>query len=91
LGRHRVWPPVLHRYNVDRVDGDRHGPKSDAMSRYFLDAQVNATILASEAEGLENVHWARIEYVTEVELCTKWLLFRYVSLLVTRVCPWPGE
>jgi len=57
------------------------------MNKYFFDAHTNATKLWQEAqaddtieEELLNVKWARLEYLTDLELCTKWLIFRCVLL-----------
>ncbi len=62
-----------------------HGPVHDQMARLFTSAHDNATRLAKDVEGLDHVHWARVDYMTEVELCTSWLLSKYASTSLSPV------
>jgi len=65
-----------------------HGSPNEVISKRYLDTHMNATLLAKEAlakkadltepenEIFKRVHWARMDYMTEANTCTKWLVTR---------------
>jgi hypothetical protein len=55
----------------------RHGAPTDLVNNMFTQAHHNATILARE-KPVEGVKWARLDYLTEPDICTRWSVFRYV-------------
>ena len=52
----------------------------DRIAKQFNDAHTNATRESKDVEGIDHVKWARVDYQTEVELCTRWLVLKYVYL-----------
>ena len=65
----------------------RHGMMSDWIANQCSDAHSNATRDSKGVEGIEHVKWARLDYQTEVELCTKWLVLKYGYPLIKRSPP----
>ncbi|GFZ44678.1 hypothetical protein JCM24511_02402 [Saitozyma sp. JCM 24511] len=58
-----------------------HGPKHDPLTPLYLETHTNATHLARDAP-IPSTHWARLDFVTEPELCTRWLMFRTPSIVI---------
>lgn len=81
FGEDRVWIIILcvgaARYADQWADIDRHGPPRDPLTPMFYDAHTNATALARKHNDLPHVRWARIDYITESILSTRWLVFKY--------------
>ncbi|OCF43780.1 hypothetical protein I317_02384 [Kwoniella heveanensis CBS 569] len=53
-----------------------HGRPNDPTSDAYLDAHSEAAKLAKSDESLSKFRWARLDYIAEWEICTKWLLMR---------------
>jgi hypothetical protein len=58
-----------------------HGPKHDPLTPLYLETHTNATHLA-RSQPIPSTHWARLDFVTEPELCTRWLMFRTPSIVI---------
>jgi len=59
------------------ADETRHGIESEPLSKLFIEAHTNATLLS---KNLTNVHWAQMDFAAERITTTKWIVFRYVQL-----------
>jgi hypothetical protein len=54
-----------------------HGPPKDPASFMFWDAINNAsTIAKSPGKSIPGLKWGRIDFLTEIELTSRWLLFK---------------
>ncbi|KAK4688243.1 hypothetical protein P7C73_g1860, partial [Tremellales sp. Uapishka_1] len=54
-----------------------HTTPSDPLSMLYSQTHLNASRLAHE-NGNTHLKFARVNYITEVALCTRWLIFRYL-------------
>ncbi|WRT63526.1 uncharacterized protein IL334_000431 [Kwoniella shivajii] len=53
-----------------------HGKLSDLHTETIMDYHKNATDLAKADSELNNVRWARLDYITSWRTCTRWMLFK---------------
>ncbi|GHJ84042.1 hypothetical protein NliqN6_0444 [Naganishia liquefaciens] len=54
-----------------------HGPPKDPSSFMFWHAVNNASILAQEpGKEIPGMKWGRVDFITELELTSRWLLFK---------------
>jgi hypothetical protein len=58
---------------------DSHGPPKDPSSFMFWQAINNASVIAqTPGKKIPGMKWGRIDFLTEIELTSRWLLFKYV-------------
>lgn len=61
-----------------RLTKSSHGRPNEQPSETFLQAHTNATAIYHNSTNLGEIKWGRIDYITEWQLCTSWLLFKWV-------------
>lgn len=63
-----------------------HGPPKDPASFVFWDAINNASIINRHpANHIRGLKWGRIDFLTELELTTRWMIFKCVERLPSQL------
>lgn len=79
---------VYERFDSPKAETDRawllfvHGPPKDPASYMFWEAITNASTLARSDFGkhIPGLQWGRVDFLTELELTSRWMLFKWVPL-----------